>query len=599
MPSDPGPSRPTKLESSQLGFTPQQSVAWLSPTQLAATGVRVAFAAQFGAYLDKRELQVAFPTKVHDDHAHDDELWLDYIADLGDGFDATYSMAYLLAQDQLEVAGLPGADAAGAAGAAGTAGGANTPRQSLPRGRVLVLGGDQVYPTASGKAYEDRFEGPYRAALPEVPDQAPALFALPGNHDWYDGLTAFLRLFARREGQRLGGWMTKQTRSYFALELPHRWWLLAVDAQGAAYMDDPQLEYFKGLAATFEPGDRIILITPQPAWVQSEAHPLYYDTIDYFLRTVIDPTGADVALMLSGDLHHYARYARSDGERQLITCGGGGAYVSATHHLPESITVPPKHSQVRRASTGLPYTLQQTYPTKLRSRWLGGGVFARLPWRNPGFGMMLGIAHTMLLLALANDDGRIVTVPIFLMVAVMLGAAVFFAAGLTEGQMKIRPFVLGGLHGIAHIFLGVFGLYLWRLLPFHEWKPPMPALLAAGIYLPVAGVVAALLVSLYLLIAASFKVNVNELFAGQAIEDYKSFLRMRFAPDGTLTIYPIGVDKISKKWKARPTGSYFWPATPLRPRLVDDPIVMRPAARHAAEPAVLPNPELPELPVQG
>ena len=150
-----------------------------------------------------------------------------------------------------------------------------------------MIGGDQVYPTASGAAYEDRFEGPYQAALPEPsPRRARTLFALPGNHDWYDGLTAFLRLFARREGGRIGGWLTKQTRTYFALKLPHRWWLLAIDAQGGAYLDDPQLEFFRGrrghlrCRATTDHHR-----TPQPAWVQTERAPALYDTIDYFLRT--------------------------------------------------------------------------------------------------------------------------------------------------------------------------------------------------------------------------------------------------------------------------------------------------------------------------
>ena len=64
---------------------------------------------------------------------------------------------------------------------------------------MLVMGGDQVYPTASNAAYEDRCKGPYQAALPEPPPNgSPTLYAVPGNHDWYDGLTAFLRLFARR-----------------------------------------------------------------------------------------------------------------------------------------------------------------------------------------------------------------------------------------------------------------------------------------------------------------------------------------------------------------------------------------------------------------
>ena len=30
---------------------------------------------------------------------------------------------------------------------------------------------------------------PYAAALPELPDPRPTVYAIPGNHDWYDGLT--------------------------------------------------------------------------------------------------------------------------------------------------------------------------------------------------------------------------------------------------------------------------------------------------------------------------------------------------------------------------------------------------------------------------
>jgi len=73
-------------------------------------------------------------------------------------------------------------------------------------------------------AYEDRFIGPFAAALPktDAPDK-PDLYALPGNHDWYDGLVTFLRVFCVRDG-RVGNWVTRQRRSYFALKLPHDWW---------------------------------------------------------------------------------------------------------------------------------------------------------------------------------------------------------------------------------------------------------------------------------------------------------------------------------------------------------------------------------------
>jgi hypothetical protein len=82
------------------------------------------------------------------------------------------------------------------------------------------MGGDQVYPTPSTEGYEDRLKGPYIAALPCPPHGVPrpTLYALPGNHDWYDGLTAFLRLFVRVKTDNIGGWRTEQSRSYFAVE---------------------------------------------------------------------------------------------------------------------------------------------------------------------------------------------------------------------------------------------------------------------------------------------------------------------------------------------------------------------------------------------
>ena len=113
--------RPTSLEPKELGFTPRGAVPWLAPMLLLSTGLRTLLAILFGAYLDKRELQNALPAEVLRQAGTDGELWLDYVADLGDGFNATYSVAYLLAQPSLELGGA-----------------------QLPRGRVLLMGGDQV-----------------------------------------------------------------------------------------------------------------------------------------------------------------------------------------------------------------------------------------------------------------------------------------------------------------------------------------------------------------------------------------------------------------------------------------------------------------------
>jgi hypothetical protein len=558
------------MDPQELGFTPQRPVPWLAPLLLLSTGLRTLLAVLFGAYLDKRELQNALGGEIFEHPGTDGELWLDYVADLGDGFHPTYSVAYLLAQPQLEVGG-----------------------RTLPRGEVLLMGGDQVYPLAKKDGYENRTKGPYRAALPEIPadGKQPTLFALPGNHDWYDGLTAFLRLFARRKDGHLGAWRTQQHRSYFAVKLTADWWLFAIDEQFGAYIDDPQLIYFENATRDVGPEDRIILMTPSPTWVKAADKPDAYDAVDYFIRTILAPTGANVRLLVSGDLHHYARYTGAD--RDLITCGGGGAYLLATHQLPETLAVPPKETLTRSASRTREYGLVSRFPDAATSKRMSWGVFRRVPLRNPGFATMLGIIQTLTMLAMvgaASEGGsvqRLFSIPLLLMIALILIGTVLFAQPSNSNENKhTRHWILGLAHGFAQIALAAGGAWVWLQLPFHHWGWPGPLVVAAVVYGPVIGFVATQLLSLYLLVASFFDVNVNELFAGQGIEDAKSFLRMHIAADGTLTVHPIGVDRICRKWVAQPDAeehtSWLRPDEPLEVHLIEDPIVI--AGPRAARP---------------
>src|SRR5262249_49095264 len=134
---------------------------------------------------------------------------------------------------------------------------------ALTRGRILVLGGDQVYPTASRDAYRARLLEPFETAYRTLVEKwsaadAPDLYAVPGNHDWYDGLRAFLGVFCRRrlagdwvtqrEGRLIGGRATQQTRSYFAIKLPGTWWLCGLDIQLEGYIDQPQVDFFTHVA---------------------------------------------------------------------------------------------------------------------------------------------------------------------------------------------------------------------------------------------------------------------------------------------------------------------------------------------------------------
>jgi hypothetical protein len=558
--------RPSTMDPRELGFVPRRPVPWLAPLLLLSTGLRTLLALLFGAYLDKRELQNALPPEVLSQPGEDGELWLDYIADLGDGFNATYTMAYLVAQPHLDIDG-----------------------ERLPRGRVLLMGGDEVYPTANMDAYHDRLKGPYVAALPCAPLAAdrPTLYAIPGNHDWYDGLTAFLRLFVRIKSDNIGGWRVEQPRSYFAVELPADWWLFAIDEQSGAYLDDPQLLYFERAAKKLGPRHRVIVAAPAPTWVKAVDHPEAYSTLDYFIRTIIAPTGAQVHLMLAGDLHHYARYSGRD--RQLVTCGGGGAYLYATHKLPPKISVPPRDTMSRKASPSRDYTLASRYPDEKTSRRYAWGVFTRMPWRNPGFATLLGITHTLLMLAMAGvvsarasgAEQRLISIPLTIMLILVLAGFVLFANPPTGGGKRhVRHGLLGVGHGIAHIGLGILGTWAWVQLPFIDWPWPLPAVSAAVVYGPVAGFVATQLVAAYLLVAGAFGVNLNELFAGQGIEDAKIFLRMHIGAGGKLTIYPIAVDRVSRRWRPNPKGApdspWLEPAQPIRIHLAEEPIVITP-----------------------
>jgi hypothetical protein len=559
----PPPHRPRTFTPAELGFTPAKPVAWLSPVQLAGTGLRVALAGIQGSYLDKRELQAAFPDQVHREVGAGGDTWLDFVADLGDGFDATYSVAYLMAQDSLTVGD-----------------------RELPRGQALVLGGDEVYPTPSPERYQDRLIGPYRAAMPLPPaggGEAPNLYALPGNHDWYDGLTAFLRIFTGSRRTEIGGRRLPQGRSYFAIELPGDWWLLAVDDEASSYIDDPQIAYFTRVASSFGPQTKVIVASASPTWVQAADKPTLYASLDYFVRTVVDPTGARVRLMVSGDWHHYARYSTDD--RELITCGGGGAYLYPTHQLPETIEVPPPALPSASARRG--YDLVARFPGKRLSQAYAASIFARLPKHNPSFIGMVGAVHTALLLAASGviHSGfgsplqKFALVPLFILAATVVAGTYAFAHLSDSVYGRTTRRVVGLLHGAAHLALAALGTWAWWELPLHAWRWPWSLVATLVVYGVVSGFAATELVAVYLLLAARVGVNLNELFSAQGIIDSKSFLRLHFAADGTLTVYALGVRRSARRWQPAAHGEahHPWlnPVGRLKAHLIEDPIILK------------------------
>jgi hypothetical protein len=558
------PARPRSER--ELGFVRQPMVRWFDPGQLVDTAFKVAVSGLFGAYADKREVQAALTEPVVHDYSDRAELWLDFVADTGDGFEPTYSIARLVAADQLELDGDGGP-------------------LRLPRANLLVLGGDQVYPTAKKTTYDNRFSGPFKAALPcAAPERHPHLFAIPGNHDWYDGLANFLRLFC--QGRWVGGWETRQERSYFAIKLPAGWWLWAIDIQFDAYIDEPQLRYFRKAAADLGEGDRIILCSAKPSWLEQATS---HGNLEYFERKVIGDRER-VAVNLSGDLHHYCRYQSGPGGRQRITAGGGGAYLYPTHLMPERLALDEGGEQVG-------YERMATFPSVARSRRLRWGALL-LPFRNRRFAVLMGAFYLLLAWLLASGapphpDGLLGGIA----GAGLLGLVRFAAGALVAGGVLglalvgyaslhgVAKLVVGGLHALAHLLLLAVLLPLvasaWARAPAGGISTAL-AFASVGL---VGGIAGGSLFGLYLLLAHAFigrtaERHTNEAFSCQHLMDDKSFLRLHVGPDGELTIYPVGIDRVPRRWRLVPDGDpgapWFEPlGNPLAARLVEPPVVVR------------------------
>ena len=99
----------------------------------------------------------------------------------------------------------------------------------------------------------------------------------------------------------------------------------------------------------------------------------------------------------------------------------------------------------------------------------------------------------------------------------------------------------------------------------------------------IGGLAGGFVVGLYWVVcSAAFRMHAEDAFAALRIKDYKNFLRMKFDRD-TLTIYPVGVDKVPRKsfWRARGQPPHTAAHNPrleasghIDVRLIEKPIVI-------------------------
>ena len=548
---------------------------WFNPLLLARLLLKVVVSDMFGQYADRRLMVAALDavpeeelferTRLDLPRDAEGNLWVDYVADLGDGFDATYAIATLLARETLPTGG-----------------------EETRRGSLLVMGGDEVYPLASRENYRRRLRDPYDWAFPDPApdsDEGPLVYAIPGNHDWYDGLVQFLALFSRKERLHLGAWRSRQRRSYFALQLTEKWWIWCSDTQLGDEIDQPQKEYFMAMAARMPEGSNVILCGPEPGWLYLQERDDARAALDYlgWLARNAD-RGHRIAVVLSGDTHHYSRYSGDDGT-QFITSGGGGAFLHPTHQLKDEIEmewIGRKAKLSLKTDPGAghaPRDAEACYPSRKQSRKLLSGNLL-FPVTNWDFALLIGGVYFLLSFALANAQGP--SAYILVLIGLCCGILGYF--GYQEGWKRPRIHVASFLHGCAHMLallavteafsavnarLGVAGF--WHL-----------AFARAVEIVPAGGAAGGLVFGIYLLVACRWlDMSHNDAFSAMRLNGYRHFLRLRIAPDGRLTIFPIGLAEVPRRgdWVATPSRKPGLPGNPayrpladLEPALVERPI---------------------------
>ncbi|MGW3244246.1 metallophosphoesterase family protein [Streptomyces sp. NPDC001070] len=227
--------------------------------------------------------------------------------------------------------------------------------------RYAVICSDVLYPVGNANEYETKFFRPYR-------DYDAPIYAIPGNHDWYDGLTGFMRVFCRAPGlpaaprprpltpawwrtllwakpavpddARLDEARLLRSAPSQAASQPGPYWaidsgpirIIGIDTGLLGDIDREQGEWLRRVSLGPRPK---ILVTGSPIYVDGEHHPCAIEgggTVDEIVR---DPEHNFVAA-IGGDIHNYQHYPVDvDGRRiEYLVSGGGGAFMHATHTIP-------------------------------------------------------------------------------------------------------------------------------------------------------------------------------------------------------------------------------------------------------------------------
>jgi hypothetical protein len=484
------------------------------------------------------------------------EVWIDFVADTGDDHDVSLAVGRMLFAEY-ELSG-------------------DQPRR-LPRGDILVFGGDIAYPASTTYETERRLLRPWNHVLHGKAEDGRrrVVLGIPGNHEWYDGLDGFGRLFRRsaledfaepapeREisvvpsvdsfSERAKGGLqrllhldefdeslhmveeTVESIAAFLLRSTTRrpsrltlagytavqeasYWALALAPGLDLWGVDRQLRdadfrqrVFFAQRRAEAQPHKFVLVAPDPALAYGEPN----EPGMKILEACHFSLASDKLLYLTGDSHHYERRTVADSTH--VIAGGGGAFVHGT--------------RIHRDSNGA--SPQCVYPDRRTSLRLALGMPLRLALGTAGFlpHGVFALLAVIEIIAFRHGPvtGGLTVASVTLIAAICLSFAI--RARLERPAATWTVAILFGL------ILGLTPLGLRSALS--------GALPWMGDYMAVAlgnAVLGSLTLGIFLLVLILTGLEHQQGFAALGHPGFRHFVRLCVHPGGKVEGFVIGKD---------------------------------------------------------
>ncbi len=483
------------------------------------------------------------------------EVWIDFVADTGDDRDVSLAVGRMLfAKYALTGDG----------------------SRVLPRGDLLLLGGDTAYPAATASEIQRRLLRPWNLVLRgrDEPGRRRVLLGIPGNHDWYDGLDGFGRLFRKEaldeladaapakeapssasddpmsgrvegtlqrqlhldelgESLRLAEETLESVAAFFLRSKVRRqkrlslsgyravqeasFWALALAPSLDLWGVDRQLRNMDFRQRIFFSARRasarprkVMFTAPDPAVVYGEPNEPGAKLLDACSLSL----RRDRLLYLTGDAHHYERYDVADSMH--VVAGGGGAFLHGSRVAPYRTRAPVCVYPDRETSLRLALSM----PLKLVAG--AAGLFPHVTFaalaalqlsasaRGPAFGWSV-----LVLITLIGGFGLSVAVRARLERPVATWSlSILFALLMGLGPWLLRVLIPAAWSTLGHVMLVVIG----------------------------NAFLGSLLLGLFLLTLILTALEHQQGFAALGHPGFRHFVRLCVHPDGRVEGFVIGKD---------------------------------------------------------